>query len=129
MSRKNACVVCYEDVATGELGWAELKITELDDWKIANPTFAPRYMFAKHGDILARDNLLTNTFNKFYADYGLRADSLDKEYIAPNGHTIVVKGIAACNRKYPIIIEDLTDNRRYKVSKAYISKVINAASA
>lgn len=128
MNKKNTCIVCYEDINTGALGWANVNLVDLDNWKNANPAFAPKYMFSQKGDILARDDSLENNFNHLYAHYGLDPDSLTKTYSSPNGHTVIIKGIAVNNRKYPIIIEDLTSNRRFKVSTAYAAKLVEVTT-
>lgn len=127
MSSKNTCILCYEDVTTGSMGWTCIEKTELDTWKLDNPTLAPRNMFNLKSDILARNDTLRNNFYDLYAAYDLSPDSLDKTYLSPEGHTVVVKGIAPANRKYPIIVEDTTNNRRYKVSRSYFSKYLAKA--
>ena len=124
MKNKNACILCYEDVATGLSGWTCIENTELDTWKLDNPTFALRNMFNLKNDILARNDALRNNFYDLYEAYNLSSDSLDKTYLSPEGHIIVVRGIAPANRKYPIIIEDITINRKYKISLFYFNKYL-----
>lgn len=124
MKNKNACILCYEDVATGLSGWTCIENTELDTWKLDNPTFALRNMFNLKNDILARNDALRNNFYDLYEAYNLSSDSLDKTYLSPEGHIIIVRGIAPANRKYPIIIEDITINRKYKISLFYFNKYL-----
>ena len=124
MKNKNACILCYEDVATGLSGWTCIENTELDTWKLDNPTFALRNMFNLKNDILARNDALCNNFYDLYEAYNLSSDSLDKTYLSPEGHIIIVRGIAPANRKYPIIIEDITINRKYKISLFYFNKYL-----
>ena len=124
MKNKNACILCYEDVATGLSGWTCIENTELDTWKLDNPTLALRNMFNLKTDILAHNDALRNNFYDLYEAYNLSPDSLDKTYLSPEGHIIIVKGIAPANRKYPIIIEDITINRKYKISQSYFNKYL-----
>lgn len=124
MKNKNACILCYEDIATGLSGWTYIENTELDTWKLNNPTLALRNMFNLKTDILAHNDALRNNFYDLYEAYNLSSDSLDKTYLSPEGHIIIVKGIAPANRKYPIIIEDITINRKYKISQSYFNKYL-----
>ena len=124
MKNKNACILCYEDVATGLSGWTCIENTELDTWKLDNPTFALRNMFNLKNDILVRNDALRNNFYDLYEAYNLSSDSLDKTYLSPEGHIIIVRGIAPANRKYPIIIEDITINRKCKISQSYFNKYL-----
>lgn len=124
MKNKNTCILCYEDVATGLNGFTYIDMAKLDAYMLDNPTFAVKHMFSMKTDILAHNDALRNNFYDLYAVYNLSPDSLDKTYLSPEGHIIIVRGIAPANRKYPIIIEDITINRKYKISQSYFNKYL-----
>lgn len=116
-------VICYRDTINQTPGWEIINDMELEEWKKQHPSYVPIMMFIANNDMLERNDYLAENFENQYEQYGLHPDSLNKLYKTSKGHTVRIKGIAARNRKYPIIVDDLTDSKRYKVSPSWVGNL------
>lgn len=89
---------------------------DLETWESANSNATILGAFPIKCDIIKRQNLLKDTFLEKCWSYGFSPDDLDSRFDY-RGHTVILKGIAPKNRRYPIIIYDENDDKSYKITK------------
>lgn len=124
MKNIHDCILCYTDMKTGKTGWVPVDDRETENWRKNNSTLKENMLFMKNKDILAIQNNLQENFTYLCSDYGLEPDAIEKTYTSKAGHMVKIKGIAVHNRKYPIIITDMTNGKNYRVSPAWMRSII-----
>jgi len=59
-------------------------------------------------------------FEKYATRYGLKPTDFHREVKDTNGNDVKIIGISPKSRKYPIIVERLSDNKKYKYMLNYL---------
>lgn len=121
--RNALMLICYENVSTGQTGYARVPFAAVSRWKSDHPDLRVVHGFDMAFDLSSRDRALERNFLAMHDQYGVPADWLGADFSDGQGTRLRLLGIEPSNRKYKFVMSNLDTMSRHKVTLQYLQRL------